>query len=116
MVDIYSPSKRPKMETERARVFKKKGKIGSIIGETRVQFRAAPPIIAPSLKRIVGKVQKISPSFTGLEGDTLVGLHITAIKNRKVYLTVSPVAKKKRKIIIIFVEDLRENSRIRSFE
>jgi len=64
----------------------------------------------------VGIEQKTSSSFKGWRGRPLDGPQTTALRNREVYLTVNPVAKKKRIIIIVFWALPRVNSRIASLE
>lgn len=55
-------------------------------------------------------------SLMGCRGEMFVGDHNTEFRNRIVYLTVSPVAKKKRAMMIILDLINREDSRIMSFE
>lgn len=110
------PVKRPRKDTVRASVFKERGRMGSVKGVIISQFIDAPPTIAPRLSIAVEKEQKMSVSLTGFVGLTLIGPQTTALRKRAVYLTVKPVARKNKIIIIKFVGLAKEYSRIRSFE
>lgn len=60
--------------------------------------------------------QKISLSLVGCKGRDDEGDQITDSRNRAVYLAVSPVAKKNKRINIKLDGKNKENSRIMSFE
>lgn len=90
------PKYRPIKQTVRVRNLRQGGKKNSSEGAIRSQLSEAPPIIEEKAKIKVGIEQKISLSKTGCIGLILVGPHKTASKNRVVYVTVRPVAKKNK--------------------
>lgn len=90
--------------------------MSSIEGVIKIQFNALPEVIAPKARRKVGAVHMGSLSLIEFLGRLKEGLHRTKIRNRMVYLVVSPVAIKKKKRRTILEGLNNESSRIRSFE
>lgn len=111
-----TPKYRPREQTNSVRYFNWGGRNGSIIGEIISQFSLAPPKIEKDAKIKVGREQKKSVSLMGCNGEIFIGPQTTVIRNRAVYLTVSPVAKKNNTITTILVGEEAANSRIVSLE
>jgi hypothetical protein len=114
-LEVY-PKYRPIKQTNSVRNFKCGGKNGSTIGEIIIQFNLAPPTIEKDARVKVGNEQKKSISLIGCSGEIFIGPHTTVMRNRIVYLTVSPVAKKNKRIITILVGEDAANSRMLSLE
>lgn len=98
------------------RSFRWSGRNISSCGVRISQFRADPPAIAVMAKNVEGRDNIMSSLFTLCIGREQEGAHIVAIRNRIVYEAVSPVARKNKKIIIVFVGLNKVNSKIMSFE
>jgi len=102
-VDKTYPNTAPTKHTVKVKNFKCGGKTASLIGEIMIQFKEEPPIIANPLITNVATEQYTSLSLIGCRGEMLIGPQTTVAKNRRVYLTVSPVAKKNKKIMTVEV-------------
>jgi len=83
-VDSTYPNMAPIKHTDRVKNFRWGGKMASLIGDTIIQLREEPPMIANTLITKVATEQKKSLSFTGCNGEILTGPQTTVAKNRRV--------------------------------
>lgn len=94
---------RPMIVTNIVKPFSEEGKKASNVGETIIQFKRLPPVMAPKPRRNIGiSILKESDSNWD-KGEEARGAQVTLIINRVEYLAVRPVAIKKinRKIKFI---------------
>lgn len=112
----YHENENPKIVTKIVKNFRCGGRKNSVEGVIIDHLRAEPAVTAPIAKNRVGVEQKISLSLVGCKGRDDEGDQITDSRNRAVYLAVSPVAKKNKRINIKLDGKNKENSRIMSFE
>lgn len=110
------PKYRPIKQTLSVRNLRRGGRKNSSEGVIKTQLSEAPPTIEEIARIKVGVVQKISLSEIGCKGLILGGPHKTASKNRVVYATVRPVAKKNKIKIGTLEKWKRANSKIASLE
>lgn len=114
--DIRKARAPPNKVTKNAESLNQRGRVGWVKGETKVQLKNEPLLIAPKERRMVGKEISIIPSWVDCVGEDREDLKITVIIRRMEYAAVRAVEKNKRERIMKFVGDHKENSRIMSFE
>jgi len=113
---IDQASNRPKIVTEKAAVFKVRGRGDSGIGLSKSQLTAAPPDTAPIVIKDIADDKSVLESQVFDNGELELGAHSADKESRAEYAAVRAVAKKNIKIIKMLVGDIKVVSRIASFE
>lgn len=72
----------PSRVAARGIIFKDGDRIGWRIGEIRIQFKLAPPIMAPSVNKIIGEDRFQSVSVSSDMGEAFRSLQRRLIENR----------------------------------
>lgn len=116
MVFSAQARKTPLKVIKRGRVFRFSGRVGWRCGLRRVQFKAAPPAIAPPVRSIIGRDMLASSSWIWCIGAWWAGLQVTDAINRREYSEVIAVAVMAIKIIEALNGQCILYSRIISFE
>lgn len=100
----------------RGHSLKRGGRKGSCRVLKAIQFKIAPAVIAPPVKKIIGVVIVESQSSKYWKDKELDEFHTTDNINRIEYLAVRIVAKRNRKRITVLVGLNKASSIIRSLE